>query len=161
MAKAKKNTKRITDTQRVVAEIDANKLAEAIILAEDLRRKRDEENLENAEERPSNVWMKTILTIVLFGVAVITVIAAVGCIWYGGLEAYLAFRSNLGESWRELVNGAILILIGLLLAVVSFFTILTEREISSETNTHYIASMFSNVVALAALIIALVALIKG
>ena len=157
----KRKIRRIRVKQRIIAEVDVNQLAEAIVLAEDLRHQRDEENLKTKGDYPSNRWMKTIVIAVFWGIAIVTCLASGCCVLCGGYMMYLTLSSPFGVDWLEFVQSGVCIVAGFLFAFVCMVTVATAKEIKQETDKHYVAAMFSNVVALVALIVSLVALIKG
>jgi hypothetical protein len=63
--------------------------------------------------------------------------------------------------WANASTGFLVFCTGLFLISISLATIFTAKEIDKETDRNYVASMFSNVVALVALVVSLVALVKG
>ena len=154
----RKKPKRIRIKQRVIAEVDVNQLAEAIILAEDLRCQRDEENLKAKGDYPSNMLMKLILIIVLGGIALFACLLGLGCLVYGWDTFQSAFKS-----WelQQVSNGLLILCAGIVLVFVCLLIVMTAIEIYKEPDKHYVATVFSNVVALVALIVSFVALIKG
>ena len=130
-------------------EIDYDKLAEAIVKA----------NTKQQEEySPSREWMKYILIPIFWGVAIIS-----------GLLAIAMFVSLCQNATAIFKTATITDDIALLFEfLITFFTagfcvfsIVTAKEIDKENDRSYVASMFSNIVAIAALVVSLVALLKG
>ena len=130
-------------------EIDYDKLAEAIVKA----------NTKQQEQySPSREWMKHILIPIFWGVAIIS-----------GLLAIAMFVSLCQNATAIFKTATITDDIALLFEfLITFFTIgfcvfsiVAAKEIDKENDRTYVASMFSNIVAIAALVVALVALLKG
>ena len=130
-------------------EIDYDKLAEAIVKA----------NTKQQEQySPSREWMKYILIPIFWGVGIIS-----------GLLAIAMFVSLCQNATAIFKTATITDDIALLFEfLITFFTIgfcvfsiVAAKEIDKENDRTYVASMFSNIVAIAALVVALVALLKG
>lgn len=130
-------------------DIDYDKLAEAIIKANT--------NLQETYS-PSREWMKYILIPIFWAIAILS-----------GILAITMFISLCQNITAVFVSGTIPeILTFLFEFLMTFFTagfcvfsIVTAKEIDKENDRIYVASMFSNIVAIAALVVALVALLKG
>ena len=128
--------------------IDYDKLAEAMVKA-------------NAKQQEmystSREWMKYILIPIFWGIAIISGILAIGLF------------VSLCKQMTTLGNGTIAEdLIILFEFFITFFaigfctlSIVAAKEIEKENDRTYVASMFSNIVATAALIVAIIALLKG
>lgn len=130
-------------------EIDYDKLAEAIVKA----------NTKQQEQySPSREWMKYILIPIFWGVAILS-----------GILAIAMFVSLFQNTTAILKTATITDDIAFLFEfLITFFTagfcvfsIVAAKEIDKENDRSYVASMFSNIVAIAALVVALVALLKG
>ena len=99
-----------------------------------------------------------------WGVAIIIGLLAIAFVLYG-LKEHSAFISKVvnlqydGEL-RQFIIGFVMIMIGSFLAVLCAFTAATAKEIDKEKDRGYVAAMFSNIVALVALVISLIALVK-
>ena len=130
-------------------EIDYDKLAESIVKA----------NAKQQEQySPSREWMKYVLIPVFWCVAVFTGILAIVMLVSILKTVTTVFASgNLNQIAALFFEFALT----LFMAGFSIITIITAKEIDKENDRTYVASMFSNIVAIAALVVALVALLKG
>ena len=130
-------------------EIDYDKLAESIVKA----------NAKHHEQySPSREWMKYILLPIFWGVAILSGILAIAM--------FVVFCQNISDVFKTAtITDDIALLfeffITFFTAGFCVFSIITAKEIDKEKDRTYIASMFSNIVAIAALVVALVALLKG
>lgn len=155
---AKKKERNIFNIDEVNIEIDYDKLADAIAKANEKQ---------SQQYSVSREWMKFIIYPVFWLTTIVTGVFAIGCVIYGGVNMYDAFKNNAiittnpYDFITEFITGGFLICIGLFIAAISFATGMTAKEIDKETDRNYVAAMFSNVVALVALIVSLVALVKG
>lgn len=135
-------------------EIDYDKLAEAIVKA----------NEKQANQYSvSREWMKFIIYPVFWCVAIVTGLLAVAFLVYGGTALAEAFGaiSTAVIDWSQASIGFLVWCIGLFLVSLCLATIFTAKEIDKEKDRNYVATMFSNMVALVALILSLIALVKG
>lgn len=130
-------------------EIDYDKLAEAIVKA----------NTKQQEQySPSREWMKYILIPIFWGVAILSGLLTIGM--------FISLCQNISVVFEGgILTGILTILFEFLITFFTagfcVFSIVTAKEIDKENDRTYIASMFSNIVAIAALVVALVALLKG
>lgn len=130
-------------------EIDYDKLAEAIAKATVKQQN---------TYSPSREWMKYIL-IPMFGIlAVLSGLIGIGMFVTVCQNIAVVFENGI---WSGIATLVIEFAIALFTIGFCVFSIVSAREIDKECDRSYVASMFSNVVAMAALIVALVALIKG
>ena len=150
----KKKGNDIVSASATVDPIDYDKLAEAIIRAN---------NIESNKYSMSREWMKFIIFPVFWSVAIIAGILAIAFLIYGGKTIFeLANISTLAEvDFSKVVAGIVSFCLGLFLISICLSTVFTAKEIDKETDRQYVAAMFSNIVALVALVVSLVALIKG
>ena len=149
MAKKKNNTTVVNNIDSVNLEIDYDKLAEAIVKA---RKK------ENEQYSVSREMMKFVITPVFW---ILTFVTGFISVAFWGVLITSANDMLNDENW---LAGAITLLIVFFIAFFSlaltFFLGATAKEIDNENDRNYISSMFSNVVAIVALIVALIALVK-
>lgn len=130
-------------------EIDYDKLAEAIVKA----------NARHQEQYyPSREWMKYILIPIFWGVAILSGILAIAM--------FVSLCQNVTTIFKTAtITDDIAFLFEFLITFFTagfcVFSIITAKEIDKENDRTYVASMFSNIVAIAALVVALVALLKG
>ena len=150
MAKKKNNQTVVNNIESVNVDIDYDKLAEAIVEAQ---------QKVNEQYSVSRELMKFVITPFFW-------ILTVAC---GFIS--LAFWCVLFTSVKDLLNDNGWLFGGLTLLIIFFialftltltvFLALTAKEIDKENDRNYISSMFSNVVAIVALVVALIALVKG
>lgn len=130
-------------------EIDYDKLAEAIVKA----------NAKHQEQySPSREWMKYILTPIFLGVAILSGILAIAM--------FISLCQNITYVFESgTLTGIITLLLWFFITFFAagfcVFSIVAAKEIDKENDRTYVASMFSNIVAIATLVVALVALLKG
>lgn len=150
----KRKGKEIVSLSTEVESIDYDKLAEAIVKANEKQ---------NQKYSMSREWMKFIIYPVFWGVAIIVGILAIAFLIYGGKTIFeLANINTLAEfDLSKIVAGIVSFCLGLFLMSICLSTIFTAKEIDKETDRQYVAAMFSNIVALVALVVSLVALLKG
>ena len=150
----KKKEKEIVSVSATVEPIDYDKLAEAIVQAT---------TKESKKYSISREWMKFIIQPVFWGIAIVAGILSIAAFVYGvailsqtiGAESFAEF------DWLKLFTGACTLIIGFFLITVCLTTIFTAKDMDKEDDRQYVAAMFSNVVALTALIVSLIALVKG
>lgn len=153
MSKKKQNSKVINNIENLNLEIDYDKLAEAIVKAE---------TKQQEIFSPSREWMKYILSFVYWSIAITAGILAIIMIIYilqngPDISVDTSISKVLTSFFQSLVAFVIAIYCGGF-CIVSVFM---AKEINGENDRNYVSAMFSNVVAIAALIIALVSLLKG
>ena len=150
MAKKKNNTTVVNNIDSVNVEIDYDKLAEAIVKAQQKA---------NEQYSVSREMMKFVITPVFW---ILTFVTGFISVAFWGVLITSANDMLNDENW---LAGAITLLIVFFIAFFSlaltFFLGATAKEIDNEKDRNYISSMFSNVVAIVALIVALIALVKG
>lgn len=133
----------------VNSEIDYDKLAEAIVKA----------NAKHQEQySPSREWMKYILIPIFWGVAIISGLLAIAMFVSLCQNATAIFKT---ATITDDIAFLFEFLITFFTAGFCVFSIVTAKKIDKENDRAYVASMFSNIVAIAALVVALVALLKG
>lgn len=130
-------------------EIDYDKLAEAIVKAN---------SKQQEEYSPSREWMKYILIPIFWGIAILSGILAIAMFISLCQNITSVFESGMST---EIIAFLFEFLITFFTAGFCVFSIVTAKEIDKENDRTYVASMFSNIVAIAALVVALVALLKG
>lgn len=138
--------------QRIVAEIDYDKLAEAIVKVSEKQ---------NNQYSVSREWMKFIIHPVFWTVAIIAGLLSLAFFVYGGVELAVQLNTLYSADWQKIIVGFLAVCIGFFLMAICLFTSFTAKEINEETDRQYIATMFANVVALVALVVSLIALVKG
>ncbi len=151
MAKKKNNTTVVNNIDSVNLEIDYDKLAEAIVKAQ---------QKVNDSFSVSRETMKFILTPTLWILAFVCVVIAIAFV-----GVLISSINDLTKDLSNWLGSAVTILISFFItlfsAALAVFLGATAKEIDKETDRQYVASMFSNIVAIVALIVALIALVKG
>lgn len=148
---AKKKEKKIYNIDEINLEIDYDKLAAAIVKA----------NEQQADKYSiSREWMKFIIYPVFWGIAIISGLFSIISFVYGIGVINAEFRAMQNADWQQVAIGFIVVCIGFFLITVCMSTAFTAQEIDKEKDRQYVASMFSNIVALVALVVSLVALVK-
>lgn len=146
----KKKGRTVNKIEEVNIEIDYDKLAEAFA------------NVQyNQTDKYSGTreWMKFILSPIFWTLAFFSAVLAIVFLIYGACT--LVGMVSAGLDWVVAITGAIELFIGLFLVAVCAFSWISAKEIDEEKDRHYVASLFSNIVALVALIVSLIALVKG
>lgn len=150
MAKKKSNPTVVNNIESVNMEIDYDKLAEAIVKAQEKA---------NEKYSVSRELMKFVITPIFW---ILTVFSGVLSITFFAFLFASAKDLLSNENW---VAGGLSLLfvffVALFTLILTVFLGLTAKEIDEENDRNYIASIFSNIVAIVALIVALIALIKG
>ena len=146
----KKKGRTINNIGELNLEIDYDKLAEAISRVQN----RQEGNYSGTRE-----WMKFILSPIFWTLAFLSAVLAIVFLIYGACT--LAGMFSAGLDWVAAITGVIEFFIGLFLVAVCAFSWVSAKEIDEEKDRQYVASLFSNIVALVALIVSLIALVKG
>ena len=137
----------------VLYEIDYDKLADAIVKANEKQ---------GQQYSASREWMKFLIYPVFWGVAIITGLLAIGFFIYGAVSIKEILDTAIRNvDWKQLATSILLIGVSFFLAAVCVATGITAKEINEESDREYVATMFSNMVALVALVISLIALAKG
>ena len=150
----KRKEDEIISVSATVDPIDYDKLAEAIVRAS---------NKESNKYSVSREWMKFIIYPVFWGVAIIAGILAIAFLIYGGamLVQVTKISAAADFDFMKVVTGIVAFCLGLFLISICLSTVFTAKEIDKETDRQYVAAMFSNIVALVALVVSLIALVKG
>ena len=123
-----------------------------------------ESNIKQMNEySASREWMKFIMGVIIFIITGLLIVFGLLFLVKGiiDIDVWAKSSPNLIESNKILLMAILEIGLGFFAGALALFSILAYKELQNENDKNYIASMFSNIVALVALIIAFVALIKG
>ena len=140
----------IGNVEQINLEIDYDKLAESIVKVS---------KMEDEKRSVSREWMKIVITPIFWLLAAISGLFAVG-FFVGIFRIIKTLKGNFSE-WGQWITILLCFILFMLFVGICILTIATAREIEKENNKQYVATMFSNIVALVALIVALIALFKG
>ena len=156
MGKKKEKQQIINNIQNLNLEIDYDKLAESIVKAQ-----------EKVEDTTRNQKRYTLGTFATPLIIVFYVLSGLGWLFVAAIPLGIYNVWNI-FSWSNLAEcissiTILLAMLGIAVIVALYSSLLwkSAKEVEAETDRNYIISMFSGVVSFAALIVALVALIKG
>ena len=172
---AKKNDKPqvINNIQELNLEVDYDKLAEAIVKAQNALtiQENDCEDEESFLDKaidgkiPKGKFFSQTLSKIMQGFFyVLAVVSVLFVLYFGWMVIYYLHAVSWDGFENISENIFFIALLGLLIifdVVFVFFTVKIANEIGEEQDKNYIISAFSSVVSLVALIVALVALFKG
>lgn len=128
--------------------IDYDKIAEAIVKAHEKQ---------NQKYSISREWMKFIITPVFWGIAAISGLFSVAFLIYG----VRTFESALNNTdWSQSVSGFVSLCASFFMISICLSSFFAAKEIDKETDKQYVATIFSNIVALVALVVALISLVR-
>lgn len=139
----------------VNVEINYDKLGQSI--ADAIVKKEKEEAEQYSATRE---WLKIIMQPMLIIFCIF--MAVLMCVFFNSfiMSLMATFQNATTINWREIVKAVIFAMLGLISMGLGGFSFFANREIEKENDRRYISSLFSNVVALMALIVALIALLK-
>lgn len=150
---AKKKERIINHIDQLNVEIDYDKLADAIVKANEKQSK---------QYSVSSEWMKFIITPVFWSVGLCSGLLAIAFAVTGAVEFVRQLNMLPAHTdWWQAIAGLVMIVLGMFLGSLCAFTVATAKEIDKEKDRAYVATMFSNIVALVALVVSLIALVKG
>ena len=156
MAKKKDKPQVINNIDNLHLEIDYDKLAEAIVKAQEEIQEKN-----NGAKSFTSSAFATITSLAFRGVAILGWIVAFAMI----VATWNIFITLEWLTLIEVIKNIMIIVVGLALFLMIFLYSLllwkAAKEIEKEKDRNYIIAVFSGIVSLAALIVALVALFKG
>ena len=156
MAKKKNNPTVVNNIESVNVDIDYNKLAEAIVKAQE----------KSDNNRYGSPYTSTTFALMIsHSFRVIAVVAFPISLLFGFWLSYAVVNKLLVIGWsRYIAYGIAFPLSALVSYVLGLFASLfwkSAKEIKIEKDKNYIVSVFSGIVSFAAFIIAIIALVKG
>ena len=155
MAKKKDKPQVINNIQELNLEIDYDKLAQAIVKAQEEIQEKN-----NGAKSFTSSAFATITSLAFRGVAILGWIVAFAMI----VATWNIFITLEWLTLIEVIKNIMIIVVGLALFLMIFLYSLllwkAAKEIEKEKDRNYIIAVFSGIVSLAALIVALVALFK-
>ena len=156
MAKKKDKSQIINNIQELNLEIDYDKLAEAIVKAQE-----KSENEANKNKKFTSGTFAMIISLAFRGVAVlgwlIALVTPVAIINMAKSFVWNEMNTVVGNVFSIAFAAALFVV----LVLYAFLLWKSAKEIETEKDRNYIISVFSGIVSFAALIVALVALFKG
>lgn len=106
----------------------------------------------------SREWMKVVLYVVFWGIGILVGLVALRSMVFSIKTIFAACKGII--DYFAMVKGMVVLLSSLILFAVSIASCASAKELDREKDRQYIAAMFSNIVALVALIVAFIALFK-
>lgn len=137
-------------------DIDYDKLAEAIVMAQE-----KSEAEANKKRRFTSGTFSSFISIVFRIMAFFGVIIAVAIPSSIANLSQSLIWSEFGNIISNIINIALVIVFWLIIIAYAFILWKSAKEIEEEQDRNYIISVFSGIVSFAALVVALVALFKG
>ena len=156
MAKKKDKIQTITNIQNLNLEINYDKLAESIVKAQEKAKETAPK-----QKRYTLGTFATPLIVAFYSLSILGWIVVIS-LPIGVFKTWQSFGWNgFIECFSSVIT--LLFLLGIMVMVALYSILLwkSAKEVETETDRNYIISMFSGVVSFAALIVALVALVKG
>lgn len=145
---AKKSRKRIDSSQSTPMMIDYDKLAHCIAKAI-----AEENEKENKQYSATRELLKFVLTPILFLVSLLSLV--IGIV----LSVYTFSHINTGNIY-EMATSMIVFISGLACFSIAVISFMAGKEIDKETDRQFVVAVFSGVVALIALVISIISLVK-
>ena len=156
MAKKKDKPQVINNIGEVNLDIDYDKLADAIVKAQE----KADNNANQSKKFTSGMFSMSVFVILRLAASwgmILSLVIAVSC-----SEVFGAFAwSSFGAVIKNVIQIIIQVSLVVLTAFYSLLLWKSAKEIETEKDRNYIISVFSGIVSFAALIVALVALFKG
>lgn len=149
---AKKTEKKYININEVNIEIDYDKLADAIVSAQ---------NKQTGQYSVTREWMKMIVTPIFWGITIITGLLGAIFAWQGGKTFYEAMQPNVEEWMTTACIGGFGFIVGLFLIGLAILTGATSHEVNKEADKNFVVAVFSGIVSLVALAVSLIALVMG
>ena len=150
--KVKRKEKKIVSVSTTVDPMDYDKLADAIVTAQEKQ---------TAQYSVTREWMKTLMVPVFWGIAIITGLFGVAFLWYGGKTFIDALQQSIDGWFTDACVGGVGFVMGLFFVTVAIVTGASAKEIDKEKDKNYVVAVFSGIVSLVALVVSLIALIQG
>ena len=156
MAKKKDKPQIINNIKELNLEIDYDKLAEAIVKAQDKSNSKAKEELKYMSGTFAIVTATILrcIAVLIAGTAFVIPFrlgTMLGSLKWNGFKASVINVANIGFETAMIA----------VLALYSYLLFKCAKEIQTEKDRHYVVSVFSGIVSFVALVVALVALFKG
>ena len=152
MAKKKNNQTVVNNIESLNLNIDTEKLAQAIV---------DAQQKVNEKYSVSSEMMKFVIVPVLWILAAVCLF--IGVVFFAMLikDASVLPESLKNQEYVQWIVVFIEFIVSIFSIALAFFSGLSAKEMDEEKDRQYVASVFSNIIALVALVVALIALVKG
>ena len=149
---AKKTEKKYININEVNIEIDYDKLAAAIVAAQEKQ---------TSQYSVTREWMKTLVVPVFWGIAIITGLFGIAFVWQGGRTFVEALQQSATGWLMEACVGGTGFIVCLFLVTVAILTGASAKEVDKEKDKNFVVAVFSGIVSLVALVVSCIALILG
>ena len=149
---AKKTEKKYININEVNIEIDYDKLADAIVIAQ---------SRQTEQYSVTREWMKLFLIPVFWGIAVIMGLLGIAFALYGGNLFAEALQTSAPGWITDACVGGVEFAFGLFAIAVAFLSGATAKEVDKEKDKNFVVAVFSGIVSLVALVISFFALMQG
>lgn len=148
----KRKGNEIVSASATVEPIDYDKLAQAIVAAQEKQ---------TSQYSVTREWMKILVVPVFWGIAIITGLFGIAFVWQGGRTFAEALQQS-GKGWlAEACVGGTGFIVGLFLVTVAILTGASAKEVDKEKDKNFVVAVFSGIVSLVALVVSCIALILG
>lgn len=155
MAKKKDKPQVINNIQELNLEIDYEKLAEAIVKAQEKN-----ESEANGRKKYTSGTFASLISFVFYALSIFGWVFSIAI----PISIYSMWNTFRWDSFASGIGNitAMLLMLGIMAVIVLYSILLwrSAKEIETEKDRNYIISVFSGIVSFAAMIIALIALLK-
>lgn len=148
----KRKGKEVVSVSATVEPIDYDKLAEAIVAAQEKQ---------TSQYSVTREWMKTLVVPVFWGIAILTGLFGIAFVWQGGKAFVEALQKGTEVWFMDACVGGTGFIIGLFFVAVAILTGASAKEVDKEKDKNFVVAVFSGIVSLVALVVSLIALIQG
>ena len=148
----KRKGKEIVSISATVEPIDYDKLAEAIVAAQEKQ---------TTQYSVTREWMKVLVMPVFWGIAIITGLFGIAFVWQGGRTFVEALQQSASGWFMDTCVGGTGFIFGLFFITVAILTGASAKEVDKEKDKNFVVAVFSGIVSLVALVVSLIALIQG
>ncbi len=148
----KRKGKEIVSLSATVDPVDYDKLAEAIVAAQEKQ---------TAQYSVTREWMKTLVVPVFLGIAILTGLLGAAFVWQGGKTLVIALQHSASGWLMEACIGGTGFIVGLFFIAVAMLTGASAKEVNKEKDKNFVVAVFSGIVSLVALVVSCIALILG
>lgn len=148
----KRKGKEVVSVSATVEPIDYDKLAEAIVAAQEKQ---------TSQYSVTREWMKILVVPVFWGIAILTGLFGIAFVWQGGKTLVEALQKGAIGWLMDACVGGTGFIIGLFFVTVAMLTGASAKEVDKEKDKNFVVAVFSGIVSLVALVVSFVALVQG